>query len=160
MTSILLAALLSVSPSDYYSGLESAPVPASVYYAGLEQPKAATAPAKKLAVVVPSNASEPPKPKGHHYPVRGGHWSVNGDWTPSKGELVRHLMDDGTHKGKFTRAYLEGLSREELLSLHDDDHEWRLQTQYLPVIQRSYQYSYQSACPGGRCPTPTTRRRR
>lgn len=151
---ILLAAILCVSPSDYYSGV-SAPVPASVYYSGLE--KTETPKPVIAKVVVPSNASEQPKAKGRSYPVRGGHWSVNGDWTPSKAELVRHLLADGMHKGKFTQAYLDGLSREELLSLHDDDHEFRVQTQY---VQRQAQtVMYSQACPGGVCPTRSRRRR-
>lgn len=59
--SILLAAILSVSPSDFYSGLDSQPVPSSVFYSGLpEEPKPALVeeeepdetPADPLRVVV------------------------------------------------------------------------------------------------------------
>lgn len=109
-------------------------------------------------IAPPSNASEPPKVKGHQYPVRGGHWSVNGDWTPSKAELIRHLMADGMHRGKFSQQYLESLSREELLSLHDDDHEFKVDAKF---VQRPSQqvFQYQSSCPGGICPTNRRRRR-
>lgn len=56
------------------------------------------------------------------YPVRGGWWHVNGGY-PGKNEMVEHLLNDGIHKGHFSREWLESLSREQLHSLHSDQHQ-------------------------------------
>jgi len=56
------------------------------------------------------------------YRLRGNHWSVDGDWNPSRGKVVRHLR--GPHGGSVSATYaIEGWSYEELRSLHDDIHE-------------------------------------
>lgn len=58
-----------------------------------------------------------------NYRLRGNHWSVEGDWQPSKATVIAHLQGvNHGHKtnGKYT---LESWSLEELLSLHDDLHE-------------------------------------
>lgn len=65
------------------------------------------------------------------YPLRGGHWKINGNKNPSA-ELVRyHLLYNPNHRGKFSDTYLNRLTREELLSLHDDDHEGRVATEFV-----------------------------
>lgn len=56
------------------------------------------------------------------YPVRGSHWTYPGN---SRASLIHHLQT-GEHAGKFSRAWLDSLSYQELLSLHDDDHEHRV----------------------------------
>lgn len=112
------------------------------------------------------------------YPVRGGHWSIGSQWNASRSTVMAHLQD-GVHAGKWDPAWLATLSRDELLSLHDDDHEGRVQWAHVrrpttaprPTVQPAYrsQPASQTAkttrgvvrlfarpsgqtCPGGRCP--------
>ena len=57
------------------------------------------------------------------YPLRGNHWSVDGNSNPSKELLVSHLRSE-THINFLNAGYkLEDWSIEELRSLHDDLHE-------------------------------------
>ncbi|NBT36039.1 MAG: hypothetical protein EBT03_10980 [Betaproteobacteria bacterium] len=50
--------------------------------------------------------------------IAGPRWNVNGDWTPSVEEVQRHLRDaHGINPG--------GLGLEDLLNLHDNDHNRR-----------------------------------
>jgi hypothetical protein len=57
------------------------------------------------------------------YPLRGNHWSVDGDWNPSKDVLIGHLRG-AVHGGQIAASYkIEAWSYEELRSLHDDLHE-------------------------------------
>jgi hypothetical protein len=58
-----------------------------------------------------------------HYPLRGNHWSVDGDNNPTKETLVVHLKSP-THTNYLDATYkIEDWSVEELRSLHDDLHE-------------------------------------
>lgn len=57
------------------------------------------------------------------YPLRGNHWTVDGDSNPSKETLVFHLRS-ATHVNYIQADWkLEDWSTEELRSLHDDLHE-------------------------------------
>ncbi|HEX4129617.1 MAG TPA: hypothetical protein VHZ24_06210 [Pirellulales bacterium] len=58
-----------------------------------------------------------------NYPLRGGHWSIDGDWSPSRETLVGHLR--GPVHGPQIRVgwVIESWSYEELRSLHDNLHE-------------------------------------
>lgn len=57
------------------------------------------------------------------YPLRGNHWTVDGDSNPSKETLVSHLRS-ATHVNYLNTSWkIEGWSTEELRSLHDDLHE-------------------------------------
>jgi hypothetical protein len=58
-----------------------------------------------------------------HYPLRGNHWSVDGDTNPTKETLVAHLR--GPNHVHLLNAdwKIEVWSTEELRSLHDDLHE-------------------------------------
>lgn len=67
------------------------------------------------------------------YPLNGRTWSVNGDYNPSRQTLIDHLLYGGVHAGKFTKDYLSQLSRDELMSLHGDDHDHRVNTKYAEV---------------------------
>jgi hypothetical protein len=50
--------------------------------------------------------------------IAGPRWNVNGDWNPSVEEVQRHLCDaHGINPG--------GLGLEDLLILHDNDHNRR-----------------------------------
>jgi hypothetical protein len=50
--------------------------------------------------------------------IAGPRWNVNGDWTPSVEEVQRHLRDaHGIEPGS--------LGLDELLTLHDNDHNRR-----------------------------------
>ena len=50
--------------------------------------------------------------------IAGPRWNVNGDWTPSVEEVQRHLRDaHGINPGS--------LGLEDLLTLHDNDHNRR-----------------------------------
>ncbi len=58
-----------------------------------------------------------------HYPLRGNHWSVDGDTNPSKESLVVHLRG-ANHVNLLNPEWkIEEWSTEELRSLHDDLHE-------------------------------------
>lgn len=58
-----------------------------------------------------------------HYPLRGNHWSVEGDFNPTAGTLVHHLRGPN-HGSQLTAEWkIEEWSVEELRSLHDDLHE-------------------------------------
>lgn len=60
------------------------------------------------------------------YRLRGNHWSVDGDWAPSRDKLVSHLRSPN-HAGQLASNWrIEGWSYEELRSLHDDLHEREL----------------------------------
>lgn len=112
------------------------------------------------------------------YPVRGGHWSIGSSWNASRQTVLAHLQG-GQHAGKWDAAWLATLSHAELLSLHDDDHEGRVQwahvrrpttaprpasqpVQYLrPAVSaakpargvlRMFARPSGATCPGGRCP--------
>jgi hypothetical protein len=96
------------------------------------------------------------------YPTHSQRWNVAGNWSPSREQLVAHLMG-GQHAGKFSQSYLNGLSVAELKSLHDDDHEGRVQSSYVQqvatkstapaVTPATTTVRYASPCPGGKCPT-------
>ncbi len=58
-----------------------------------------------------------------HYPLRGGHWSVDGDWYPSLEQVLRHLRGPNHNHLIPADWELEQWSYEELRSLHDDLHE-------------------------------------
>lgn len=58
-----------------------------------------------------------------HYPLRGNHWSVDGDTNPTKESLVGHLRGPN-HAHLLNASWkIEDWSTEELRSLHDDLHE-------------------------------------
>jgi hypothetical protein len=60
------------------------------------------------------------------YPLRGNHWSIEGDWNPSKEKLVGHLRGPN-HGHQITASWaIETWSYEELRSVHDDLHEREL----------------------------------
>jgi hypothetical protein len=100
--------------------------------------------------------------QGASYPTHSQRWNVAGNWSPSREQLVAHLMG-GQHSGKFSQSYLNGLSVAELKSLHDDDHEGRVQGSYVQqvatkpiapaVTPATTTVRYASPCPGGKCPT-------
>lgn len=58
-----------------------------------------------------------------HYPLRGNHWSVEGDWSPSKEKTVEHLHGPNHQSQLIPEWHIEDWSLEELRSLHDDLHE-------------------------------------
>jgi hypothetical protein len=58
-----------------------------------------------------------------HYPLRGNHWSVEGDWSPSKEKTVEHLHGPVHQSQLIPQWHIEEWSLEELRSLHDDLHE-------------------------------------
>ena len=51
-----------------------------------------------------------------------GRWLINGDSTPSRSVLLSHLSNDGIHRGRHNRQWLESLTTEQLRWLHDSDH--------------------------------------
>lgn len=58
-----------------------------------------------------------------HYPLRGNHWSVEGDFNPTSKTLVAHLRGPN-HASQLSGDWkIEEWSVEELRSLHDDLHE-------------------------------------
>lgn len=58
-----------------------------------------------------------------HYPLRGNHWSVDGDFNPSHAKIVAHLRNDFHSPQLMAEWKIDEWSVEELRSLHDDLHE-------------------------------------
>jgi len=88
-----------------------------------------------VAATAPSvNYVSIPKRLTFGYPVRGNHWTYPGN---SRSALIYHLQT-GEHAGKFSRAWLDSLSYQELLSLHDDDHEHRVKSPRYAVAVAGY----------------------
>jgi hypothetical protein len=57
------------------------------------------------------------------YPLRGNHWSVEGDWNPTRDKVITHLRGPN-HYWQLVAAWkIDDWSVEELRSLHDDLHE-------------------------------------
>ena len=57
-----------------------------------------------------------------NYRLRGNHWSIEGDWNPTRDSVARHLR--ASHpSGIPAGAKIEIWSLEELRSLHDDIHD-------------------------------------
>lgn len=57
-----------------------------------------------------------------NYPLRGNHWSVEGNFNPSREYIIQHLRS--VHGGYLQANWnIETWSHEELLSAHDDIHE-------------------------------------
>lgn len=158
----LLCLMLAVAPPAF--GLDYAtfaPVPLC-------------APSYETFQPVPINVQPVSAPVQHSgYPVRGNHWTYPGN---SRSDIIAHLQS-GEHRGKFSRSWLESLSYQQLLSLHDHDHLGQVQWQYVdrsaPALPRRYSPPVQrrspgaiggffqnlfgspgsSNCPNGRCPT-------
>jgi hypothetical protein len=79
------------------------------------------------------------------YPLRGNHWSVDGDWNPSKEVVIAHLRG-AIHGAQIAANYkIEAWSYEELRSLHDDLHEREMGG----VVPASYYGNYYQAQPRG-----------
>ncbi len=57
------------------------------------------------------------------YPLRGNHWSVEGDWNPTREKVVSHLHGPNHEEQLIPAWHIESWSLEELRSLHDDLHE-------------------------------------
>lgn len=58
-----------------------------------------------------------------HYPLRGNHWSVEGEAAPTAARVIGHLRGPN-HGHQIAANYaIESWSYEELRSLHDDLHE-------------------------------------
>jgi hypothetical protein len=73
----------------------------------------------------PATAPRPPAAVATtgHYPLRGGHWSVDGEWYPSLEHVLRHLRGPNHNHLIPADWEIESWSYEELRSLHDDLHE-------------------------------------
>lgn len=57
-----------------------------------------------------------------NYTLRGNHWSVSGDWNPSRETVVQHLR--AVHSQQLQANWnIESWSIDELRSLHDDLHD-------------------------------------
>lgn len=99
----------------------------------------------KSCTAVKAVSSEPVQQVRHVQAVSGNHWSVEGDFRPSRAEAVDHL-----HRvhGK-SRERLEAMDLESLLRLHDALHERRTTYRSRPIRKSR---TVASACPDGRCP--------
>lgn len=54
----------------------------------------------------------------------------------TRSSIIRHLLEDGIHRGKFSRAGLESMSTSELLALHSDDHQGVVDWSIVPGGER------------------------
>lgn len=91
-----------------------------------------------LAKLLDDNSSPPAKKPAMAVKDSGGsHWSVEGDWSPSRQKAINHLVN--VHG--YQRDRIESLNIGQLLTLHDAAHEGRRVT------------TKASSCPTGTCPT-------
>lgn len=174
-----LGAIAPPTPDDAPKPAPPAPTPPAPHHpwrpfhgaAGEPAPADATAPATKdVTAATPEDVTAPapaeteePEYGYPSYPVRGNWWSGCPDW--------RHLTV-GEHVGKFDPTWLSQLSNAEVQSLHSDDHENKVQWDFVvrgvkptPPAQAKAPAKAPakatSDCPGGFCPTgPTMRTRR
>jgi hypothetical protein len=58
-----------------------------------------------------------------HYPLRGNHWTIDGDSNPSRATVLTHLRGPNHAHQAARYASLDAWSLEELRSLHDNLHE-------------------------------------
>ena len=58
-----------------------------------------------------------------HFPLRGNHWSINGEWNPSRQTVIAHLRGLNHARQSLKFGNIESWSFEELRSLHDYLHE-------------------------------------
>lgn len=58
-----------------------------------------------------------------HYPLRGNHWSVDGDFNPGREKVIQHLRGEFHSPQLMAEWKIDEWSVEELRSLHDDLHE-------------------------------------
>ncbi|HEV2970739.1 MAG TPA: hypothetical protein VGY55_12280 [Pirellulales bacterium] len=57
------------------------------------------------------------------YRLRGNHWSVEGDWNPTRDRVIEHLRGPNHLSELEPQWHIDSWSYEELRSLHDDLHE-------------------------------------
>jgi hypothetical protein len=57
------------------------------------------------------------------YRLRGNHWSVDGDWSPTREAVISHLRGPNHYWQLEAQWHIDSWSYEELRSLHDDLHE-------------------------------------
>jgi hypothetical protein len=57
------------------------------------------------------------------YRLRGNHWSVEGDWNPTRDKVIQHLRGPNHASELESQWHIDAWSYEELRSLHDDLHE-------------------------------------
>lgn len=99
----------------------------------------------KSCTAVKAVSSEPVQQVRTVHATGGNHWSVEGDFNPSRSEAIEHLQE--VH-GQ-SRSRLESMDLESLLRLHDALHEHRTTYRSRPIRKSR---TMASACPGGRCP--------
>ena len=58
-----------------------------------------------------------------HYPLRGNHWTIDGDSSPTRETVLGHLRGSNHAHQAARYATLDAWSYEELRSLHDNLHE-------------------------------------
>lgn len=85
-------------------------------------------------------------------------WNFEGDWHPSRAEMIDHLAHDGIHRGRYTLEQLHAATNETLIEWHDADHNGqRVQvtapapqkTKARPAQQRARARTYCPTCPNG-----------
>lgn len=89
------------------------------------------------------------------YPVHGVQWHIVGS-AETKQELIDHLMSHSNHsdvRAIYSRSDLQAMSREQLLTLHDDSHRHVV----VNVSRPRTQTYYSSDCPNGNCPQAQSR---
>jgi hypothetical protein len=68
------------------------------------------------------------------YPLRSTWWTVGGRY-PDRQTMISHLSQ-GQHAGKWDLQWLRSLTREELHSLHSDDHEGLTRPEAVAAVKR------------------------
>ena len=70
------------------------------------------------------------------YPVERVDWLFSGNRNPTREAMIQHLLNGSSHRGEFPETWLRTLSNVQLGSVHDADHENRVQRQY--VVGRTF----------------------
>lgn len=78
------------------------------------------------------------------YPLRGNHWTVEGDAKPTKEKLIGHLRGPNHGHQVAGKYAVETWSYEELRSLHDDLHEREMANGTAPAYASSQSSSSSS----------------
>jgi hypothetical protein len=164
----LLAIALLIPVPTFASDADAEAAAAFAFAKAARERKAPATPAVKP--VPATKAGYPVRPKTEW-------WDAGSSWV--NGQKVRtwatwqHLAG-GEHKGKFPTDWLQGLSFDELQSLHSDDHEGRVKWDSVPghgpatpaakpapptPVPASFVLPSfgGSTCPGGNCPQPQRR---
>ena len=69
-----------------------------------------------------------------YYPTRGRLWTFPGT---TRKELLRHMISNANHSGRFSTSWMSRLDFTELSSLHSDHHQGRVKSQAVRMYRQA-----------------------